>query len=339
MITAEKMWKLGQAYLKSKVQTFPLWMHLWVTDNCNLDCDYCFVKNNSSRDPETEEVKQWIDHADNLGSAVVAFMGGEPTLRTDLVELINHAGSKSLMTYVTTNAKHKSFDTILLSLAKAGLDVLEVSLDGYDSVKGSEKTLGGNEDLIDLLDSARQEYGLRLKAHQVLAPENLGETLKLVELAEKRNLPISFGLVNAIDGSAYSNSRDRARLRQTVYMLIDKKKAGVPILNPIEYFTHAFAFLNSGTNWKCDVGKYVLQVATNGKVYVCSTVPLISEDKFLDIDRTYFEKDNSDREKLLTACKKTCYSACAFSTAFFRKNPEELIKLYKRESSITSQEV
>ncbi|MBW2986762.1 radical SAM protein, partial [Candidatus Woesearchaeota archaeon] len=257
MITAEKMWKLGQTYLKSKVQPIPLWVHLWVTDNCNLDCNYCSVKNNSSRDPETEEVKQWIEHADNLGSAVIAFMGGEPTLRTDLVELVTHADSKLLMTYVTTNAKHKSFDTLLLNLAKAGLDVLEVSLDGCDSIKGSEKTLGGNEDLIDLLDSVRQEYGLKFKAHQVLAPENLGETLKLLELAERRNLPISFGLVNALDGSAYSNSRDRDRLRQTLYTIIDKKKAGVPILNPVEYFTHAFAFLNSGTNWKCDVGKYV----------------------------------------------------------------------------------
>ena len=71
MIGLKKKLKIGKTYLASRFQTFPIWIHLWITDNCNLDCSYCYVKDNSSQDPETEEVKEWINHAENLGSIVV----------------------------------------------------------------------------------------------------------------------------------------------------------------------------------------------------------------------------------------------------------------------------
>ena len=67
-------------------------------------------------------------------------MGGEPTLRIDLEDLISHADSLHQVTYLTTNGKLLDYDK-LASLAKAGLDVIEISIDGYDAVEGSNKTL------------------------------------------------------------------------------------------------------------------------------------------------------------------------------------------------------
>ena len=75
MINFRKKLKLGKSFLESKLHPLPIWVHLWITDKCNLSCDYCYVVDNKSADPTTDEVKSWITHADNLGSAIVGYDG------------------------------------------------------------------------------------------------------------------------------------------------------------------------------------------------------------------------------------------------------------------------
>ena len=133
-------------------------------------------------------------------------MGGEPTLRKDFPDLVRIATERNLFTYVTSHGQKNSLsEEKLKQLGEAGLSVLEVSLDGYDTVKSSEKTLNGDESLIERLEQAQLKYGLKYKAHQVLAPTNLDETIKLVELSERRKLPISFGLVTEF--SAFNSGK------------------------------------------------------------------------------------------------------------------------------------
>src|SRR3990167_5012267 len=115
--------------------------------------------------------------------------------------LIRSASKKNLITYLTSHGQKKALSSEnLAKFGEAGLDILEISLDGYDALQGSEKTLRGDENLIDRLEDAREKYGILYKAHQVLAPEALDETPKLLDLAERRLLPISFGLVTEFAG-------------------------------------------------------------------------------------------------------------------------------------------
>ena len=96
MITLRKKLKLGTSFARSKLQPLPIWAHLWITDKCNLSCDYCYVFDNTSPNPSTNQVKSWVAHADQLGSAIVAFMGGEPTLRRDLPEIVASADERNM---------------------------------------------------------------------------------------------------------------------------------------------------------------------------------------------------------------------------------------------------
>ena len=90
MITIKKKLKLGKSFLESKLHPLPIWTHLWVTDKCNLSCDYCYVVDNKSSNPTTEEVESRIAHADDLGSAIIAFMGGEPTLHPQFIDIFQN---------------------------------------------------------------------------------------------------------------------------------------------------------------------------------------------------------------------------------------------------------
>lgn len=320
MINRKKMQKFAKAYIKAQFPSlfnpFPAWMHLWVTDKCNESCSYCYVKNNASKNPSTNTVKEWINHADDLGSAVIAFMGGEPTLRDDLDELVCYADSKNIITYLTSNGKLLSYERIS-GLASAGLDVLEVSVDGYDKIEGSNKTLNSDETLLDILKKVHDEHGLRYKLHQVLTLQTIGETPKLLELAARRKVPISFGLApETFDITPGLNA-----LENIISLIIHEKKEGVPVLNPESYFSDAINYFSGKVDWNCDIGKYFIQVATNGMVYRCSKLCNLSNVKFLDVNLDYFKHDFHNRKELLRQCVPSCYSACAYTTSYIRQYP------------------
>lgn len=326
MINFRKKLKLGRAFLESKIQPLPIWVHLWVTDRCNLACDYCYVVDNKALEPTIDEVKSWIAHADELGSAIVALMGGEPTLRKDLSEMVAFADERNMITYITTNGKLLTYQR-LEELARAGLDVLELSLDGYNAVDGSKKTLNGEETLIDKLEQAKREYGLRFKVHQVLAAANLEETPKLLEMAKRRGVPISFGLV--FHNAWQERENGKGKLEQTLNLILQEQKKGTRIINPRQYFKDAIHSLNSTKQLNlCDVGCYMIQVATDGRVYVCAKLAVKKTTRFLEIDKDYFRYDPEEHRLFLKQCADKCGSACAYSTAFFRQHPGRFMVNY-----------
>lgn len=74
------------------------------------------------RELSTDEWKQVIDKAYNAGIPHITFTGGEPTLREDLAELLQHAEARGLVTGLVTDG-HKLTDTrYLKTLLDAGLD-------------------------------------------------------------------------------------------------------------------------------------------------------------------------------------------------------------------------
>ncbi|MBI4453954.1 radical SAM protein [Candidatus Woesearchaeota archaeon] len=333
MINKKKMRKFVKAYLKAQFpelfNPFPAWVHLWVTDRCNESCSYCYVKNNTSKNPDTGTVKEWIEHADDLGATVIAFMGGEPTLRDDLAELVSHINSKNIITYLTSNGKLLSYERTA-EIARAGLDVLEISIDGYDNVEGSNKTLNHDETVLDILKQVHDEYGLRYKLHQVLTPQTIKETPKLLELAARRNLSISFGLAPETFDTV-NTTHELDDLNTAISLIIQKKRTGVPVVNPYSYFSDAINYFSGRVNWNCDIGRYFIQVATNGMVYKCSKLRDVTNVRFLDADLDYFKNDFLDRKELLQQCMPSCYSACAYTTSHIRQHPlyffSTLIKL------------
>lgn len=325
MITTKKKLKLGKSYLESLFHPLPLWVHLWVTNRCNLNCDYCYVVDNKSPVPSTDEVNSWIAHADSLGTAIVAFMGGEPTLRIDLPEIIASATERGLISYLTTNGKLLT-SSKLEGLAKAGLDVLELSVDGYYRMSQSPKTLDGKEDLIEELEETKRKYGMKFKLHQVLTSETVEETPNLLELSKNRRIPLSFGMVYRQNGNGRLEQEEKIVMEKTLKQILEKKRDGLPIINPLRYFIDAMAALETPVKINCDVGKYMLQVSTKGKIYVCSKLREESDVDFLSVDSNYFRKGQHKNEELLKRCSHNCLSACAYATSYYRENPVEFIR-------------
>ena len=110
---------------------FPATSTLSVTPRCPCKCVHCsadrFVTPDR-RELTTEELKEVIDQALDLGVCTMIFTGGEPMVRADLPELVAHVDRNRAHTMIFTSG-------VLLSprdvekLAEAGLGSMNVSVD------------------------------------------------------------------------------------------------------------------------------------------------------------------------------------------------------------------
>lgn len=131
-----------------------------VTRACNLKCQYCY-ENAGRRDHDeltTEEAIACIDKLADSGVVIIAFSGGEPTLRPDILELVEKAASRNMYVAMATNGLSFSDREEVRRFKAAGLAFVQISLDGcnpethdaFRGVKGAfTKTLRGIKNCVD----------------------------------------------------------------------------------------------------------------------------------------------------------------------------------------------
>jgi len=119
----------------SHAHDLPVLSEIALTYRCQNRCTFCYADapRRGSRVPEmdTAEVCTVIDRImDEAHCPTVSFTGGEPTLRDDLPALIAHAHHKGLRVNLITNGYRCADREYVDSLASAGLDSAQLSLEG-----------------------------------------------------------------------------------------------------------------------------------------------------------------------------------------------------------------
>ncbi len=96
-------------YMKSRVlpgDFNPIIAYLFTEWKCNLDCHYCWAFDNSVKGMTEDVAKRSIDWLHSTTCRVLAFMGGEPLLRPQLVhKACYYAAKKGFWIYMPTNAR------------------------------------------------------------------------------------------------------------------------------------------------------------------------------------------------------------------------------------------
>lgn len=111
--------------------------------HCNLKCLHCYAAgqlHSAEKELSTEEWKQITEKLRRAGVTQVTFTGGEPTLREDLIELIEHA--RWFVTRLNTNGIRLTKE-YCHALKAASLDSLQITL--YSADKDIHNTLVGAE--------------------------------------------------------------------------------------------------------------------------------------------------------------------------------------------------
>src|SRR5215469_1476560 len=113
------------------------YLRISVTDRCNFRCVYCmpldglrFLPNSELLSPA--EIETVIRAAVGVGFHKFRFTGGEPTLRLDLLEIIERATSVLGVGQLALTTNAMLLDTLAEPLKQAGLSRINVHLDSLN---------------------------------------------------------------------------------------------------------------------------------------------------------------------------------------------------------------
>ncbi|MFW6054604.1 MAG: heme b synthase [Thermodesulfobacteriota bacterium] len=106
-----------------------------VTRACNLACRHCRAEACPEPFPgelSTREALELIDTFPEVGNPIIIFTGGEPLLRADVFDLVEHARSKGLKCVMAPNGTLVTPE-IVRKMKTSGLERVSISLDGPDA--------------------------------------------------------------------------------------------------------------------------------------------------------------------------------------------------------------
>jgi PqqA peptide cyclase len=164
----------------------PIGLLAEITHRCPLQCPYCsnpVQLERRSAELDTVTWKRIFTEADDLGVLQLHLSGGEPTVRSDLVELVSHCARLGLYTNLITSGVLLDRDK-LQALTDAGLDHVQLSLQDIDPINADHigGFRGGHERKL-AVGSAVVEAGLPLTINAVIHRRNIGSIERLVDLA------------------------------------------------------------------------------------------------------------------------------------------------------------
>lgn len=167
-----------------------------VTRACNLRCKHCYESagEKTADEMSTKDALECIDKLADAGVVFLAFSGGEPTLRPDILRLIKSATEKGMYVAMATNGKVFSRLERVREFKRAGLRFVQISLDGatsetHDSFRGVpgafKKTILGIENSV--------AEGLFVEVAMTATHHNLAELHDTITLS--RNLRVKWFMV------------------------------------------------------------------------------------------------------------------------------------------------
>jgi radical SAM protein with 4Fe4S-binding SPASM domain len=255
--------------------TAPPRMDLALTYDCNNNCYFCYTGGpRKGRELSTAEWKRVLDKLWESGIPQVVFTGGEPTLRDDLAELLDHA--REFVTGLVTNGRRLS--SLAGELKRVSLDYVQVSLESHlaevhDHMVGArgawQETVGGirqalasgldvitnttltknNVSLFPELIKTGHELGLKVMACNTLICSGRGACAK-----QENTIPMDELKANL--NRALTTARE-AGIRLEWYSPTCYK-----LFNPLEFGFGAKA---------CSAAQYNLTIEPDGSVIPCQS--------------------------------------------------------------------
>lgn len=187
----------------SAPETLTAWLH--VTNACNLDCPYCYVRKSSARMDESvglKAVEQLFHSAEQNGFKTVKlkYAGGEATLHFKLIRRLHEAAKAlaqqsglALREVVLSNGVHMREQDINW-LAETGVKLM-ISLDGVGETHDQQRPMKGGgrtfQYIENTVDNLLLRRGIQPDVTITITQRNAMTVADAVRWALERNLPVS----------------------------------------------------------------------------------------------------------------------------------------------------
>lgn len=194
---------LGSRRLLRFVSPYPEGVNINVTENCNSRCVTCYAwKNRSVGELTTEEIKDALRQLRDIGVTTAIFVGGEPLIRRDIMDLLKESRRLKFETrMVVTNGL--LLEDKAKELLESGITHISVSVDGIGNsneiirgVSGNfEKSLRGIRAIQEIKKDMGSDVTVTLIT-TILLNQNVDEIAQLIEVSRKLGVYWDFNLLD-----------------------------------------------------------------------------------------------------------------------------------------------
>lgn len=174
------------------------YLRISVTDRCNERCLYCMPEGyqgwaQKADHLTAEEIIRVAGAAADLGFRKFRLTGGEPTIRPDLLDIVQGIGRLPGVETLALSTNGTRMAALAGPLGSAGINSVNISLDALDSAIYRKITGGNVSDVLAGIDAVLFAGIRRVKLNCVLMRGvNEGEIWPLVLFATERGLPLRF---------------------------------------------------------------------------------------------------------------------------------------------------
>jgi MoaA/NifB/PqqE/SkfB family radical SAM enzyme len=178
--------------------------------SCNNNCILCSLRPQADvfEDKSTEEIEEEISRGFSDGYRRIEFTGGEPTIRPDIAELVDHAKKMGFQEIIlSTNGRMFAYEQFLSGLVSNGLDQITLTLYGshpeiHDAIA---RAPGSFDQTLRAIENIVNQPNVDLSVNTVICRLNLNDLINIGKLLLKLKVEI-WGILDLIPfGNAEEN--------------------------------------------------------------------------------------------------------------------------------------
>ena len=257
----------------------PQFCSLELTDNCNLECNYCYgeFKRGKGNFFGIEDIKVLFDDLEKIGVLVVELTGGEPLLHPNFIEILKIALNKFETITVLSNGVLFNDEVIKIIQKYQNKISIQISIDGCSEETNFkvrrvsntfEKTLNTLKRLRDIGANYTTVYMITEEnKHEIRSIFNLFRQERFTNLTLSKATPFGRGC----DSMECLVKKDDYEVNNTIIEVIKEYPDIISnkLSNQQDYYERGndaskFAIYNCGVGWK------LISIASNGDVRSCS---------------------------------------------------------------------
>ncbi|MEO5378182.1 MAG: radical SAM protein [Magnetococcus sp. DMHC-6] len=262
----------------------PIVTSLSITGRCNLSCPYCYsaVYTREQKEYTLTQIKQFIDDFYTLGARIFFLQGGEPTLREDIGEIIDHILAKKCYVSASSNGTITERMVDMRNIHR-----LEFTIDGPPEVNDKSRGKGSFEKTMTTAQTCKT-LGIPFHFHSVLNPHSeLERDIRFVcGLADQlgTTVTVCFAMPSSYKNTVKFIGRNKdQKIKKAYELLFLLKKEGLPISSTDMALHHALNWplshgqimfphnIPKGYSNRCIHGRLTAWLDHEGWLYPCPT--------------------------------------------------------------------
>ncbi len=281
-----------------------------LTNTCSAQCSFCTIWQQKPKvSVNLEKALKTIDKLAELHVKVITLTGGEPVLHPHVEDIVQRCTDKGIICQVLNADPRLLTENKLNGLAKAGVDMIAISMDHYDDkvLYESRKIEGLTSKIENAVSRINAMGGIGSMASILISTYNHTSLEKLFERTKEMgfasiaiNYPeFSQSPVYTLGGEGINLTKEE--VAKALKEVIRLKKKGYNIINPELSIKNIISYLTGkGSTYKCYGGYRVLFIDWFFHVHPCMHLA----DNYGDILDL---KEEDLKKKACDACNMSWY--------------------------------